>query len=130
MIDADPPFRTPSAKRRARPLAAVCRDPRRVCCGTPIRRPTAASSLRAAGHEAFRIAMKASPPDPADKKRRRPSNLALNLFAVLVGLVTFGLGAAWVIYSWIVDREAPYFAIPLVFSVPVIVAVAVRSIWE
>ncbi|VBD30019.1 hypothetical protein [Burkholderia pseudomallei] len=74
--------------------------------------------------------MKSAPPDPAAPKRRRPSNLVLNLFAVLVGVVTFGLGAAWVIYTWLVDREAPYFAIPLVFSVPVIVAVAVRSIWE
>ncbi|ALJ73014.1 hypothetical protein [Burkholderia pseudomallei] len=74
--------------------------------------------------------MKSAPPDPADPKRRRPSNLVLNLSAVLVGVVTFGLGAAWVIYTWLVDREAPYFAIPLVFSVPVIVAVAVRSIWE
>lgn len=74
--------------------------------------------------------MKSAPPDPADPKRRRPSNLVLNLFAVLVGVVTFGLGAAWVIYTWLVDREAPYFAIPPVFSVPVIVAVAVRSIWE
>ncbi len=54
----------------------------------------------------------------------------LNLVAILAGLVTFGLGAGWVIYSYIVDREAPYFAIPLVFSVPVIVAVAVRSFWD
>lgn len=51
--------------------------------------------------------MKSAPPDPADPKRRRPSNLVLNLFAVLVGVVTFGLGAAWVIYTWLVDREAP-----------------------
>ncbi|KVE39273.1 hypothetical protein [Burkholderia sp. TSV86] len=69
-------------------------------------------------------------PDPVKPKHRRPSNLALNVFAVLIGIVTFGLGAAWVIYRWYVDREAPYFAIPLVFSVPVIVAVAVRGIWE
>ncbi|AOJ69594.1 MULTISPECIES: hypothetical protein [Burkholderia] len=74
--------------------------------------------------------MKTTPPDPATQQRRRPSNLVLNIFAALIGLVTFGLGAAWVIYTWLVDREAPYFAIPLVFSVPVIVAVAVRGIWE
>jgi hypothetical protein len=37
---------------------------------------------------------------------------------------------SWLIYSWIVDREAQYFAIPLVFSVPVIVAVAIRSFWD
>ncbi|WP_323123054.1 hypothetical protein [Burkholderia alba] len=71
------------------------------------------------------------PPDPhtATKSRRR-THLMLNLVAILAGLVTFGLGAGWVIYSYIVDREAPYFAIPLVFSVPVIVAVAVRSFWD
>jgi len=69
-------------------------------------------------------------PDTNDKPRRHPSKLALNIAAVLVGLITFAIGAAWLIYSWIVDREAQYFAIPLVFSVPVIVAVAVRSFWD
>ncbi len=68
-------------------------------------------------------------PTPA-KTRRRPSNLTLNIIAVLVGLATFAAGACWLVYSWIVDREAQYFAIPLVFSVPVIVAVAIRSLWE
>ncbi|RQS65353.1 hypothetical protein DID96_26540 [Burkholderia sp. Bp8963] len=67
---------------------------------------------------------------PREKARRRPSNLVLNIAAILVGLVTFAIGAAWLIYSWIVDREAQYFAIPLVFSVPVIVAVAIRSFWD
>ncbi len=93
-------------------------------------RPPPTLCPHAVGHEMFRLEMKATPPDPAAPKRRRPSNLTLNIFAVLIGVVTFGLGAAWVIYTWLVDREAPYFAIPLVFSVPVIVAVAVRSIWE
>lgn len=78
--------------------------------------------------------MKSSPRDrdtnDKDKARRQPSRLALNIAAVLVGLITFAIGAAWLIYSWIVDREAQYFAIPLVFSVPVIVAVAVRSFWD
>ncbi|PRF97477.1 hypothetical protein C6Q14_28460 [Burkholderia ambifaria] len=76
--------------------------------------------------------MKSSPrePDTNDKARRPPSKLALNIAAVLVGLITFAIGVAWLIYSWIVDREAQYFAIPLVFSVPVIVAVAVRSFWD
>ncbi|MDY7788766.1 hypothetical protein U0E10_12640 [Burkholderia ubonensis] len=67
---------------------------------------------------------------PREKTRHRPSNLVLNIAAILVGLITFGIGAAWLVYSWIVDREAQYFAIPLVFSVPVIVAVAVRSFWD
>ncbi|RQR58021.1 hypothetical protein DIE18_22635 [Burkholderia sp. Bp9125] len=69
-------------------------------------------------------------PSPHEKPRRRPSTLMLNIVAILVGLVTFAIGAAWLIYSWIVDREAQYFAIPLVFSVPVIVAVAIRSFWD
>ncbi|MGN7981075.1 hypothetical protein [Burkholderia sp. 22313] len=76
--------------------------------------------------------MKSSPrePDTNDKTRRQPSKLVLNIAAVLVGLITFAIGVAWLIYSWIVDRDAQYFAIPLVFSVPVIVAVAVRSFWD
>ncbi|MBN3820260.1 hypothetical protein G3N57_28445 [Paraburkholderia sp. Se-20369] len=67
---------------------------------------------------------------PREKPRRRPSTLMLNIVAVLVGLVTFAIGVGWLIYSWVVDREAQYFAIPLVFSVPVIVAVAIRSFWD
>ncbi|GBH24592.1 hypothetical protein [Burkholderia vietnamiensis] len=76
--------------------------------------------------------MNSSPrdPDSNDKARRQPSKLVLNIVAVLVGLITFAIGAGWLVYSWIVDREAQYFAIPLVFSVPGIVAVAVRSFWD
>ncbi|AOI92524.1 hypothetical protein NUV26_20770 [Burkholderia pseudomultivorans] len=78
--------------------------------------------------------MKSSPRDnnnaDADKAHRQSSTLIPNLVAVLAGIVTFAIGAAWVIHSWIVDREAQYFAIPLVFSVPVIVAVAIRSFWD
>ncbi|AOJ25090.1 hypothetical protein WJ12_09695 [Burkholderia seminalis] len=76
--------------------------------------------------------MKSSPRDDNDntRTRRQPSKLVLNIATVTVGLITFAIGAAWVIYSWVVDREAQYFAIPLVFSVPVIVAVAIRSFWE
>lgn len=78
------------------------------------------------------LQMNSSPrdPDSNDKARRQPSKLVLNIVAVLVGLITFAIGAGWLVYSWIVDREAQYFAIPLVFSVPVIVAVAVRSFWD
>ncbi|AJK47386.1 hypothetical protein [Burkholderia plantarii] len=68
-------------------------------------------------------------PTESDKPRRL-STRTLNLIAVLAGIITFAIGAGWVIYSYIVDREAPYFAIPLVFSVPVIVAIAIRSIWD
>ncbi|WDD94887.1 hypothetical protein Bsp3421_005034 [Burkholderia sp. FERM BP-3421] len=71
------------------------------------------------------------PPESAPPKPpHRPHNRALNLLAIFAGLATFAVGAGWVIYSYIVDREAPYFAIPLVFSVPVIVAVAIRGIWD
>ncbi|WP_070107842.1 hypothetical protein [Burkholderia plantarii] len=68
-------------------------------------------------------------PTESDKPRRL-STRTLNLIAVLAGIITFAIGAGWVIYSYILDREAPYFAIPLVFSVPVIVAIAIRSIWD
>jgi hypothetical protein len=68
-------------------------------------------------------------PSPS-AKTRRPSNLVLNVVAILAGIVTFAIGVAWLIYSWIVDREAQYFAIPLVFSVPVIVAITIRSLWD
>lgn len=68
-------------------------------------------------------------PTESDKPRRL-STRTLNLIVVLAGIITFAIGAGWVIYSYIVDREAPYFAIPLVFSVPVIVAIAIRSIWD
>ncbi|HGL4257431.1 hypothetical protein [Burkholderia dolosa] len=76
--------------------------------------------------------MKSSPRnrDTNDQVRRQPSRLMLNILAVLIGIVTFAAGAGWVIYSWLVDREVQYFAIPLVFSVPVIVAVAIRSFWD
>jgi hypothetical protein len=72
------------------------------------------------------------PPEnaPPPKPPHRQHTLALNLFAIFVGLATFAVGAGWVIYSYVVDRETPYFAIPLVFSVPVIVAVAIRGIWD
>ncbi len=69
-------------------------------------------------------------PTESDKPKRRPSTRVQNLIAIVAGLATFLIGAGWVAYSYVVDREAPYFAIPLVFSVPVIVAVAIRSFWD
>ncbi|WP_414445638.1 hypothetical protein AB4851_20465 [Burkholderia sp. 22PA0099] len=69
-------------------------------------------------------------PTDSDQPKRRPSIRTQNIIAVIAGLITFAAGAGWVIYSYVVDREAPYFAIPLVFSVPVIVAVAIRSFWD
>ncbi|MGO4327544.1 hypothetical protein AB4Z48_10770 [Cupriavidus sp. 2TAF22] len=70
---------------------------------------------------------------PITKERRtprRPSERMLNVLAVLVGLLTLILGIAWLIYTHYVDREVPMFAIPLVLSMPVIVAAAFRCLWD
>ncbi|AJG23259.1 MULTISPECIES: hypothetical protein [Cupriavidus] len=65
-----------------------------------------------------------------ERTRRRPSDKVLNVLAALVGLVTLAAGIAWLIYKWRVDLEVPYFAIPLVLTVPVIAAAAFRSFWD
>lgn len=67
-------------------------------------------------------------PDP--HPRKGPSKRTLTVLTFLVGFATLGLGIAWLVYSWIVDLEVPYFAIPLVLTVPVIVAVAFRNFWD
>ncbi|GJH10898.1 hypothetical protein CBA19CS11_18690 [Caballeronia novacaledonica] len=54
----------------------------------------------------------------------------LNVLTALIGIATLALGVAWLIYTWIVHLEIPYFAIPLVLTVPVIVAVAFRNCWD
>ncbi len=54
----------------------------------------------------------------------------LNVLTALVGIVTLAAGIGWLVYSWFVDLEVPYFAIPLVMCVPVIVAVAFRNCWD
>ncbi|MGA7782800.1 MAG: hypothetical protein WCA85_34520 [Paraburkholderia sp.] len=65
-----------------------------------------------------------------ERTRRRPSNTTLNILTWLVALATLGAGVGWLVYSYYVDLEVPYFAIPLVMCVPVIVAVAFRNIWD
>ncbi|WP_042303094.1 hypothetical protein [Paraburkholderia kururiensis] len=65
-----------------------------------------------------------------ERPRWRPSNLVLNILTALVGLATLGAGIGWLVYSWVVDLEVPYFAIPLVLSVPVIAAVAFRNCFD
>lgn len=65
-----------------------------------------------------------------EPKRKRPPTWVLNTLTALVGVATLGLGIGWLVYSWIVDLEIPYFAIPLVLCVPVIVAVAFRNFWD
>jgi hypothetical protein len=79
----------------------------------------------------FGAGMKTSTPQPETKKtRRQPSKRTLNLLTALVGVGTLLAGIGWLIYSWLVDLEVPYFAIPLVLCVPVIVAVAFRNCWD
>ena len=67
---------------------------------------------------------------PPNNKRKRPPTWVLNTLTALVGILTLCIGVGWIIYSWKVDLEIPYFAIPLVLCVPVIVAVAFRNIWD
>ncbi|MDR3095856.1 MAG: hypothetical protein LBV73_02150 [Paraburkholderia sp.] len=71
-------------------------------------------------------------PSPTEDKtrRKRPPTWLLNTLTALVGVLTLALGVGWLIRSWVVDREMPYFAIPLVLCVPVIAAVAFRNIWD
>jgi hypothetical protein len=62
--------------------------------------------------------------------RKRLSKRTLNVLTALVGVATLAAGVGWLVYSWIVDLEVPYFAIPLVLCMPVIVAVAFRNCWD
>ncbi|MDF3832930.1 hypothetical protein P3W85_08210 [Cupriavidus basilensis] len=62
--------------------------------------------------------------------RRRPSDRVLNVLSALIGLVTLAVGIGWLIYKRVVDLDVPYFAIPLVLCLPVIVAAAFRAYWE
>ncbi|TKC89711.1 hypothetical protein FAZ69_12400 [Trinickia terrae] len=61
----------------------------------------------------------------APAKKKGPSKRTLNVLSFLVGIVTFAIGVAWLIYA-----ELPIFAIPLVVCVPVIAAVAFRNCWD
>ncbi|CDY79332.1 hypothetical protein BGLT_02028 [Caballeronia glathei] len=54
----------------------------------------------------------------------------LNVLTALIGLATLAAGIAWLVYTWVVHLEVPYFAIPLVLTVPVIVAAAFRNYWD
>jgi hypothetical protein len=72
--------------------------------------------------------MKTPPTD--QRQRKRPSKLTLTILTWLVALLTLGAGVGWLVYSYFVDLEVPYFAIPLVLCVPVIVAVAFRNMWD
>ena len=75
--------------------------------------------------------MKTPPTDQQPRKQRKqPSKLTLTILTWLVAIATLGAGVGWLVYSYYVDMEVPYFAIPLVLCVPVIVAVAFRNMWD
>jgi hypothetical protein len=69
-------------------------------------------------------------PNSGPHTRKGPSKRTLNLLTALVGAGTLAAGVGWLVYSWKTDLEVPYFAIPLVMCVPVIVAVAFRNCWD
>lgn len=70
------------------------------------------------------------PPSTDERPRSRPSPVMLNVLTALIGIVTLCAGIGWLVYTWIVDMEVPYFAIPLVICVPVIAAAAFRNFWD
>jgi uncharacterized membrane protein YcjF (UPF0283 family) len=69
-------------------------------------------------------------PPEEEKPRKRLSKRMLNVLTALVGVATLAAGVGWLVYSWVVDLEVPYFAIPLVLCMPVIVAVAFRNCFD
>lgn len=73
------------------------------------------------------------PPDMGPNEERPPKRISkrmLNVLTALVGIATLAAGVGWLVYSWVVDLEVPYFAIPLVMCMPVIVAVAFRNCFD
>ena len=72
-----------------------------------------------------------SPPQGAPaKKRKQPSDGVLLALSFLVGFLVLAAGVGWMIYDKIVNAEVETFAIPLIMTVPVIAAVAFRSLWD
>jgi Na+/glutamate symporter len=69
-------------------------------------------------------------PSSKEQQKKRMSPAMLNTLTALIGIATLAAGIGWLVYSWVVDLEVPYFAIPLVMTVPVIVAVAFRNCFE
>jgi len=74
------------------------------------------------GNEAEKAEKGAESPRP---RKKQPSHGVLLFWTFVVGIVTFAAGVALLIWM-----ETPIFAIPLVVSVPVIVAVAFRNMWD
>jgi fatty acid desaturase len=72
--------------------------------------------------------MDPQPVEPQTNKtpeQKRLSRRTLNILSALVGLLTFAIGLAWLIYA-----KLPMFAIPLLICVPVIATVAFRNFWD
>jgi Na+/glutamate symporter len=69
-------------------------------------------------------------PQPEGSPSKGPSKVVINVLTVLVGLILLAIGIGWIIYSWVVNKEIPYFGIPLIMTVPVIGAVAFRNCWD
>jgi len=68
--------------------------------------------------------------EPRTKTQKRFSRILINVLTALVGIATLAAGVGWMVYNYLVNLEIPYFAIPLVLTVPVIVAVAFRNCWD
>jgi len=64
------------------------------------------------------------------KAWQRLSRRTVNVLTALVGVATLLAGIGWMVYDYAVNLEVSYFAIPLVLTVPVIVAVAFRNCWD
>jgi hypothetical protein len=97
-----------------------------VCSPSVLQSKIVASVIRNKKHSG--AAMKTPPTD--QRPRKQPSKRTLTILTWLVAIATLGAGVGWLVYSYYVDLEVPYFAIPLVLCVPVIVAVAFRNMWD
>jgi hypothetical protein len=97
-----------------------------ICSPSVLQSKIVASVIRNKKHSG--AAMKTPPTD--QRPRKQPSKRTLTILTWLVAIATLGAGVGWLVYSYYVDLEVPYFAIPLVLCVPVIVAVAFRNMWD
>lgn len=69
-------------------------------------------------------------PNNHQTPKKRLSNGMLFFLTWVVGILTFAVGAGWLIYDYQTNAEVSYFAIPLIMCVPVIAAVTFRSLFD